>query len=66
MIFINGYLTILDDPVVTYKANIGLRVFIDMTVEDFFYGTALMAWILIRWSKLTGPTTQSEKSRIEK
>jgi hypothetical protein len=53
MVFVNGALTILDDPVVTYKANLGPRLFFDIPIEDFIYGTVLLTWILLRWIKYT-------------
>lgn len=49
MVFINGFLTKLTDPVVTYSANIGPRLFIDIPVEDFFYGSVLILWTLCRY-----------------
>jgi lycopene cyclase domain-containing protein len=55
MIFVNGYLTILDDPVVSYRANLGPRMFFDKPVEDFFYGFVLLSWILGRWVRFIKP-----------
>ncbi|HMS25242.1 MAG TPA: lycopene cyclase domain-containing protein [Acidimicrobiia bacterium] len=51
MIFVNGLLTQLSNPVVSYKANIGVRLYFDIPVEDFFYGTVLLAWILLRYQR---------------
>lgn len=56
MVFVNGFLTILDDPVVSYSANFGGRLFLDIPTEDFFYGTVLISWILLRWNSLTHKT----------
>lgn len=51
MIFVNGLLTQLSNPIVSYKANIGVRLYFDIPVEDFFYGTVLLAWILLRYQR---------------
>lgn len=49
MIPFNGYLTRLTDPTVTYRANLGPRIFFDMPFEDVIYGFVLLSWVLIRY-----------------
>ena len=49
MIPFNGYLTRLTDPTVTYRANLGPRIFLDMPFEDVIYGFVLLSWVLIRY-----------------
>lgn len=49
MIFVNGFLTKLNDPIVTYANNLGPRIFFDIPIEDFFYGSVLLLWIFIRY-----------------
>lgn len=58
MVVVNGALTVLNDPVVSYTSNLGPRLFIDIPIEDFFYGTALMTWIIIRFHKYTRPESR--------
>ncbi len=52
MIFVNGYLTKLTDPVVTYGGNWGPRVFFNIPVEDFFYGGILLIWTMLNYDRL--------------
>ena len=54
MIFVNGYLTKLTDPVVSYRSNLGPRIFFNIPVEDFIYGSILMLWVLLRYKKRSG------------
>ena len=49
MILFNGWLTMLDDPTVTYRANAGPRIYFDMPIEDIFYGFVLLSWVLLRF-----------------
>lgn len=49
MIPFNGYLTRLTDPVVTYRANLGPRIYFDMPFEDVIYGWVLLTWVLLRY-----------------
>jgi len=53
---VDGYLTRLDDPIVSYapEAISGLRFPFDIPVEDFLFGFALLTWVLVRWERL-GP-----------
>lgn len=51
MVFVNGFLTKLSDPVVTYSTNLGPRIFFDIPIEDFFYGSVLLLWVLARYKK---------------
>lgn len=64
MIPMNGLLTILSDPVVSYSANFGPRMFLDIPMEDFFYGSALIAWVIIRWEKYLGSEIQHSSDKI--
>ena len=58
MVIVNGYLTKLSDPVVTYRANLGSRIFYDMPFEDVIYGFVLLTWILIRFNIPKKPVEQ--------
>ena len=57
MVIVNGYLTKLSDPVVTYRANLGSRIFYDMPF-DVIYGFVLLTWILIRFNIPKKPVEQ--------
>jgi lycopene cyclase domain-containing protein len=53
MVGVNGFLTKLNDPVVSYAGNLGPRIFFDIPIEDFFYGSVLLIWTLIRYERKT-------------
>lgn len=56
MILVNGWLTKLSAPIVTYDPDqkTPWRAPWDIPVEDFLFGYALLTWVLIRWTALDG------------
>ena len=59
MVLVNGWLTKLSAPVVRYNPDrrSQWRFPLDIPVEDFLYGFALLTWVLLRW------VAQDERSR---
>ncbi len=51
MVLTNGWLTKLSSPIVIYAAGdkTPWRFPFDIPVEDYFYGFALLHWVLCRW-----------------
>ena len=51
MVLVNGWLTKLSAPVVRYNADrrSPWRFPLDIPVEDFLFGFALLTWVLLRW-----------------
>ncbi len=51
MVLVNGWLTKLSAPIVRYAADekTPWRFPFDIPVEDYFFGFALLHWVLARW-----------------
>ncbi len=51
MILVNGWLTKLSAPIVVYASDekTPWRFPLDIPVEDYFFGFALLHWVLVRW-----------------
>ncbi len=51
MVLTNGWLTKLSAPIVIYSGSdkTPWRFPFDIPVEDYFYGFALLHWVLCRW-----------------
>lgn len=51
MVLVNGWLTKLSAPIVRYDATekTPWRFPLDIPVEDYFFGFALLHWVLARW-----------------
>lgn len=51
MILVNGWLTKLSAPIVRYDpdAKSPWRFPFDIPIEDYFFGFALLHWVLARW-----------------
>ncbi len=58
MVLVNGWLTKLSSPIVRYNPDrrSPWRFPLDIPVEDFLYGFALLTWVLLRWMAQDGRT----------
>ncbi len=67
MVLTNGWLTKLSAPIVIYASaeRTPWRFPLDIPVEDYFYGFALLHWVLCRWVVLgrTGEAGQPSAER---
>jgi lycopene cyclase domain-containing protein len=61
MILVNGWLTKLSAPIVIYDADqkTPWRFPLDIPVEDYLFGFALLHWVLARWVRLTSEQYRS-------
>ena len=63
MIVVNGWLTKLSAPIVIYDPDqkSPWRFPLNIPVEDYLFGFALLHWVLARWVRLTGEQYRSPK-----
>jgi lycopene cyclase domain-containing protein len=56
MVLVNGWLTKLSAPIVLYDPDrkTPWRVPLDIPIEDYAFGFALLHWVLARWVRFTG------------
>lgn len=62
---VDGWLTRLDTPVVTYAPEhiLGVRVPWDIPVEDFLFGFALVTTVLLLWQRQRGGRRRDHDQR---
>ena len=62
MVLVNGWLTKLSAPIVTYEAgeSSGVRLPFDIPVEDYGFGFSLVTLALLCWER-SGTKTQSRR-----
>ena len=65
MVLTNGWLTKLSAPIVLYATGekTPWRFPFDIPIEDYFFGFALLHWVLVRWERAGRSDTYARPER---
>lgn len=66
MVWVNGWLTKLSAPIVLYAPDerTPWRFPWDIPVEDYLFGFALLAWVLLRWRQAAD--VEQRRARVDR